>query len=183
MKQLVIALAAIGLMAGCASNSASTAKAGNAGDGAMAASAVLAPKSGSTVQGSVKLAQQGDNRVAMAVDISGLPANGMFGFHVHEKGDCSSPDGNSAGGHFNPTGQQHGDPRQGAHHAGDIPMLQSDANGKAVGSIVLSGVTLSPGPTSLVGHALIVHAGKDDYMTQPTGNSGGRVACGVIVAN
>ncbi len=180
MKQLAIGFAVIGLMAGCASNTASTAK---AADSAMAASAVLAPKSGSTVQGSVKLAQQGDNRVAMAVDISGLPANGMFGFHVHEKGDCSSADGNSAGGHFNPTAQPHGDPHSGAHHAGDIPMLQSDANGKAVGSIVLSGVTLSPGPTSLVGHALVIHAGKDDYKTQPTGNSGGRIACGVIVAN
>jgi len=107
----------------------------------------------------------------------------MFGFHVHEKGDCSSADGMSAGGHFNPTGQQHGNPVSGPHHAGDIPMLQSDANGKAVGSIVLSGVTLTPGPTSLVGHALVVHAGKDDYVTQPTGNSGGRIACGVIVAN
>lgn len=180
MKQLAIGLAVIGLMAGCASNTGPTAK---AADSAMAASAVLAPKSGSTVQGSVKLAQQGDNRVAMAVDISGLPANGMFGFHVHEKGDCSSADGMSAGGHFNPTGQQHGNPVSGPHHAGDIPMLQSDANGKAVGSIVLSGVTLTPGPTSLVGHALVVHAGKDDYVTQPTGNSGGRIACGVVVAN
>lgn len=62
-------------------------------------------------------------------------------------------------------------------------MLQSDANGKAVGSIVLNGVTLTPGPTSLVGHAVIVHSGMDDYKTQPTGNSGGRIACGVVVAN
>ena len=180
MKQLVIGLAVIGLMAGCASNTASAAK---AADSAMAASAVLAPKSGSTVQGSVKLAQQGDDRVAMAVDISGLPANSMFGFHVHERGDCSSADAMSAGGHFNPTSQQHGDPHSGSHHAGDIPMLQSDANGKAVGSIVLSGVTLTPRPTSLVGHALVIHSGKDDYVPQPTGNSGGRIACGVIVAN
>ena len=107
----------------------------------------------------------------------------MFGFHVHERGDCSSADAMSAGGHFNPTSQQHGDPHSGSHHAGDIPMLQSDANGKAVGSIVLSGVTLTPRPTSLVGHALVIHSGKDDYVTQPTGNSGGRIACGVIVAN
>ncbi|AKZ25879.1 superoxide dismutase family protein [Ralstonia nicotianae] len=182
MKQLVIGLAAIGLMAGCASNAGTGASTGAPAAGTSAL-ATLAPKSGSNVQGTIKLLQQGDNRVAMAVDIAGLPPNGMFGFHVHEKGDCSSPDGMSAGGHFNPTGQPHGDPRSGPHHAGDIPMLQSDASGKAVGSIVLNGVTLTPGATSLVGRAVIVHAGMDDYKTQPTGNSGGRVACGVIVAN
>ncbi|MGD7095630.1 superoxide dismutase family protein [Ralstonia pseudosolanacearum] len=182
MKQLVIGLAAIGLMAGCASNAGTGTSTGAPAAGTSAL-ATLAPKSGSNVQGTIKLLQQGDNRVAMAVDIAGLPPNGMFGFHVHEKGDCSSPDGMSAGGHFNPTGQPHGDPRSGPHHAGDIPMLQSDASGKAVGSIVLTGVTLTPGATSLVGRAVIVHAGMDDYKTQPTGNSGGRVACGVIVAN
>src|SRR5580765_3045809 len=128
MKQLAIGLAVIGLIAGCASNTGSTAK---AADSAMAASAVLAPKSGSTVQGSVKLAQQGDNRVAMAVDISGLPANGMFGFHVHEKGDCSSADGMSAGGHFNPTAKPHGNPASAEHHVGDMPALVADASGNA----------------------------------------------------
>ncbi|MHA6882113.1 superoxide dismutase family protein [Ralstonia pseudosolanacearum] len=182
MKQLVIGLAAIGLMAGCASNAGTGASTG-ASAGGVSALATLAPKSGSNVQGTIKLLQQGDNRVAMAVDIAGLPPNGMFGFHVHEKGDCSSPDGMSAGGHFNPTGQPHGDPRSGPHHAGDIPMLQSDASGKAVGSIVLNGVTLTPGATSVVGRAVVVHAGMDDYKSQPAGNSGGRVACGVIVAN
>lgn len=102
MKQLVIGLAAIGLMAGCASN-AGTGASTSAPAAGTSALATLAPKSGSNVQGTIKLLQQGDNRVAMAVDIAGLPPNGMFGFHVHEKGDCSSPDGMSAGGHFNPT--------------------------------------------------------------------------------
>lgn len=105
MKQLAITLAAIGSMTGCASNSVLTVKVTNAGNGAMMTSAVLTPESDSTVQGSMKPAQQGDSRVAITVDIPDLPASDMFGLHVYGRGDCSSADSSNAGSHFNPTDQ------------------------------------------------------------------------------
>ena len=114
--------------------------------------------------------------------ISGLKPNGEHGFHVHETGSCASPAGTSAGGHFNPDAQPHG-PQAAAHHAGDMPALKADANGVADQKIMLDGPTLADGPKSLVGRAVIVHLQPDDYATQPTGNSGARIACGVIAAH
>ncbi|GAP35387.1 superoxide dismutase family protein [Piscinibacter sakaiensis] len=142
------------------------------------ATATLEARSNSRVAGSVSFAQVGDG-VRVAVRASGLKPNAEHGFHVHEKGDCSSPDGMSTGGHFNPTGQPHG-PQHAAHHAGDMPGPKADADGKVDTSFTLAGVTLSPGPSSLMGRGVIVHADPDDYRTQPTGNSGARIACGVI---
>jgi len=84
-----------------------------------------------------------------------------------------------AGGHFNPTGKPHG-PQEGEHHAGDLPALKADANGNATVSFTLHGVTIGSGETDIVGRGLIVHAMPDDYKTQPTGNSGARIACGVV---
>jgi superoxide dismutase, Cu-Zn family len=118
--------------------------------------------------------------VRVVVNATGL-SPGSHGFHVHEKGDCSAPDGTSAGGHFNPTAAPHGDPSKGhSHHAGDMPKLMADKSGKAQVSFNMKGVTLADGPTSLVNRAVIVHADADDQTTQPTGNSGARVACGLI---
>ncbi|HJW11641.1 MAG TPA: superoxide dismutase family protein, partial [Albitalea sp.] len=91
-------------------------------------------------------------------------------------------DGMSAGGHFNPSAKPHG-PQDGEHHAGDMPALKADANGNANAAFQLSGVSLGSGTADLAGHGLIVHAQPDDYKTQPTGNSGGRIACGVIKQN
>ena len=112
-------------------------------------------------------------------NLKGLPP-GEHGFHVHEKGDCSSPDGLSAGGHFNPTGQAHGRFDSAAHHTGDLPSLRSDAQGMASIDFVSRGLALDQGPNSVVGRGLIVHKDPDDYTTQPTGNSGARLACAVI---
>jgi superoxide dismutase, Cu-Zn family len=113
--------------------------------------------------------------------ISGLKADAEHGFHVHEKGDCSAPDASSAGEHFNPTSQPHGDPASAAHHAGDMQNIGADAEGRAAVSTTVDGVTLGDGGTNdVVGKAIVVHAKPDDYKTQPSGDSGDRVACGVI---
>jgi Cu-Zn family superoxide dismutase len=140
--------------------------------------ATLNPTAGNTVTGTVVFVQEGAH-VKVQAQVSGLTP-GMHGFHVHEKGDCSAPDAESAGGHFNPTGQPHGDPRAPGHHAGDMPMLSADASGKATLTAELSAMSVGRGPTDIVGKSVVVHAGVDDYKTQPAGNSGPRVACGVI---
>ena len=142
------------------------------------ATAMLEPTRGNTAAGVVSFEQQGDH-VMVTAKISGLKPNQEHGMHAHEKGDCSSGDGLSTGGHFNPTGKPHG-PQSGEHHAGDMPALKADANGNANMTFQLSGVSIGSGSADLVGRGLIVHAAPDDYTTQPTGNSGARVACGVI---
>jgi Cu-Zn family superoxide dismutase len=142
------------------------------------ATATLAPTAGNTAAGTVTFMQKGD-KVTVNAKVSGL-APGGHGFHVHEKGDCSAPDGMSAGGHFNPTGKPHGDPHTPDHHAGDMPMLQADASGNATLSADLDVITIGSGATDIVGKSVIVHKDADDFKTQPTGNSGARVACGVI---
>lgn len=118
-------------------------------------------------------------KVTVVAKLSGL-SPGSHGFHIHEEGDCSSGDGMSAGGHFNPTGKSHGDPYSPDHHAGDMPMLVADASGNASLTAELSPMTVGAGTTDIIGKAVIVHRDPDDYKTQPTGNSGARVACGVI---
>ena len=141
--------------------------------------AKLEPTKGSTTTGTVTFAQR-MSRVVVTADVRGL-APGEHGFHMHEKGDCSSGDGMSTGGHWNPDGTPHG-PQGEAHHAGDMPSLVADANGNAKASFSLDGVTVAAGPKSVVGRGLIVHKDPDDYATQPTGNAGARVACAVIQA-
>lgn len=138
----------------------------------------MEPTRGNGAIGTVTLEQTSEG-VVVTGDLTGLHPNQLHGFHVHEKGDCSSPDGLAAGGHFNPEGHHHG-PQDGEHHAGDMPAIQSDDFGRARFTFKVKGVTLGSGPDDLVGHAFILHASPDDYATQPTGNSGARIACGVI---
>jgi superoxide dismutase, Cu-Zn family len=151
----------------------------NFGAASPQASSQLEARSGSAVGGTARFVQSGD-RVLVKIDVAGLNPGQEHGMHAHEKGDCSAADGASAGGHFNPTGKPHGAPG-GDHHAGDMPALKADANGRASVSFELAGVDVASGPQSLVGRALIIHKDADDYKTQPTGNSGARIACGVIV--
>jgi Cu-Zn family superoxide dismutase len=151
------------------------------GTGGAKAFAKLEPTRGSRVEGSATFVQKGDG-VVVTVVLAGLKPNGEHGFHVHEKGDCSSGDGMSTGGHFNPDAKPHG-PQDAPHHAGDLPAVKADADGAATATFTLAGVTIAPGPASLVGRGLIVHRDADDYKTQPTGNSGPRIACGVIQAS
>jgi superoxide dismutase, Cu-Zn family len=152
----------------------------NMGARGPSAVATLAPTAGNTAKGTVTFTQQGD-KVLVVADVSGLTP-GLHGFHVHEKGDCSSADGMSAGGHFNPTAKPHGNPSAPDHHAGDMPMLVADASGAAKVNVELDPMRVGGGATDIVGKAVIVHRDADDYTTQPTGNSGARVACGVIRA-
>lgn len=114
--------------------------------------------------------------------MEGLKPNAEHGFHIHDKGDCSSGDGMSAGGHFNPAAKPHGRHGQGEHHAGDLPSLKADGAGRVDVHVELVGVSIGSGPADIVGRGLIVHADPDDFRTQPTGNSGARIACAVIQA-
>ena len=142
------------------------------------ATAEMRPASGSQAHGSVKFIQVG-KRVRVDAEIAALPP-GLHGFHIHEKGDCSAPDAASAGEHFNPGAKKHGAPGTSDRHAGDLGNLNANEYGKATASIMLDGISVSKGADGVIGRAVIVHAGADDLTTDPTGNSGGRVACGVI---
>ena len=145
----------------------------------LTAAATVEPRSGSTVAGTVRFTEAA-GRVRAHVELTGLAPNSEHGFHVHDKGDCSAPDAASAGGHFNPGGTAHGRAGVAPHHAGDLPGLRADAAGKVRTDLELTGVTLAPGPTSIVGRSVLVHRDADDYTTQPSGNAGPRIACGVI---
>lgn len=144
------------------------------------ATATLAGASGSTAAGQLTFTPTGDG-VTVAGELTGLPASTEHGFHVHEKGDCSAPDASTAGEHFNPDMAPHAGPTATPRHLGDIPNVQSDAAGKAVVNATIQGATLRDGGAhDIAGKAVIVHAKADDYKTQPSGNSGDRIACGVI---
>jgi superoxide dismutase, Cu-Zn family len=142
------------------------------------ASATIEPTRGQAAAGTVTFESRGD-QVRVDVKLSGLKPNTEHGFHIHEKGDCSSGDGMSAGGHFNPLGHVHG-PQGAEHHAGDLPALKADAEGRVQTSFSVQGLSIGQGPTDILGHGLIVHIAPDDYKTQPTGNSGARIGCAVI---
>jgi Cu-Zn family superoxide dismutase len=143
------------------------------------ASVSLDSRSGSSAKGVVDFVWQGHD-VLVTANFSGLKPNAEHGFHVHEKGDCSAPDATSAGGHFNPDAKSHGAPGSGVNHAGDMPNIKSDSNGNAVYFAKLSGFSVNIGPTGIVGRSVVVHKDPDDYKSQPAGNSGPRIACGVI---
>jgi Cu-Zn family superoxide dismutase len=171
LSAAILSSAAMALLAACAAMPPAAPK----------AMAVLEAKSGSSVTGRVDLTEKA-GQVRAHVELAGLPPNSEHGFHVHEKGDCSAPDGASAGGHFNPGSTAHGRAGVPPHHAGDLPSITADAHGNVRADLVLEGMTLSAGPSSIVGRAFVVHRDRDDFTSQPAGNSGPRIACGVIVA-
>lgn len=175
MKTSIIRLAAVAaaaLLAACS-------QMGSVAPTGPVASATLAPTTGNTAAGTVTFSQARD-QVLVHARVSGLKPGHEHGFHVHEKGDCSSGDGVSAGGHFNPTGKPHGPPDMADRHAGDLPALKADAQGRVDAQFRVGGISVGSGATDIVGRGLIVHAMPDDFKTQPTGNSGARIACGVI---
>lgn len=141
----------------------------------------LASTKGSQVTGTLQFFPLAEGGVRVQGRVEGLAPNSEHGFHIHEKGDCSSGDGLSAGGHFNPAQQAHGkfgDSK--AHHLGDLPSLDADTQGVAIIDFVSKNLTLDRGNNGILGRSLIVHNDPDDYTTQPTGNSGARLACAVI---
>jgi Cu-Zn family superoxide dismutase len=167
MKKLVLLSVAILLVAACASMAKRP-----------SASATLASTSGSTAAGTVTLTDDADGSVEVVVNLTGVPP-GVHGFHIHEKGDCGD-NGNAAGGHYNPTGTAHGAPNADPHHAGDWGNVTADPSGNVTMRFNTRSISVAAGPNTAVGHAIILHANPDDLTTQPSGNAGPRIACGVV---
>ena len=174
MKPIIAATAAAILLAACQTTPPPE---------PLKASAQLKPTKGSKTFGEATFEEEGDKLVRVVVFVQGLKPGQEHGLHIHEKGDCSAPDATSAGGHFNPQGKPHGQPGSAEHHAGDLPALKADKSGRAHIYADVDTITLKAGPNSIIGRAIVVHADPDDYKTQPTGNSGARIACGVIGAH
>lgn len=168
MRIFLAALSCSLIMAGCAWLPGKTAS----------ATANLQPTKGNKVWGTVTFTQKG-SKVLVVANVNGLKP-GLHGFHVHEKGDCSAADATSAGGHFNPAGKPHGAPDSADHHGGDLGNLAADKSGNATLSIEVDGITLDQSANSIVGKGVIVHVNPDDLKSQPAGNAGPRLACGVI---
>ncbi|MBH9553009.1 superoxide dismutase family protein [Inhella gelatinilytica] len=180
-----LALACASLLLGaCAGPGPQGKHAGHEAHGGMdhqkMAMATLSPTATSGVSGMVMFHAH-DGHLMAHVMLSGLAPGSTHGFHVHEKGNCASADFTSAGPHFNPTGKPHG-PQEGERHVGDLPNLTADAQGKVNQKLHLHGLSLRGG-AGIIGRGLIVHADADDFKTQPTGNSGPRIACGVIAGH
>lgn len=145
------------------------------------AHANLQAREGGTVEGAVSFREE-NGGVTIIAHVEGAPP-GLHGFHIHEVGDCSAADFTSAGGHFNPTGVEHGAPDAEVHHAGDLGNIEVGEDGSAHYEATSTMLTVSEGPNSVVGRAVILHEGQDDLASQPTGAAGARLACGVIEAH
>ena len=146
----------------------------------VSATAELAPTQGNEAKGSVTF-KVVDGKVHVTGQITGLKPGSEHGFHIHE-GRLQRADGMSAGGHFNPGKQDHGNVATDPHHGGDMPNIKADDKGVAtIDGPVSSNVNIGKGDDfDIIGRGLIVHADADDYKTQPTGNAGARLACAVI---
>lgn len=171
MRKFLGMMGLAAVLAGCAGSQSMH------GKGSPDAMCELKPTKGNQVQGTVEFRQR-EGYVLVTARVEGLTP-GKHGFHIHEKGDCSAPDGTSAKGHFNPHGHDHGAPAGKVRHAGDLGNLKADSKGVAKYSYKDKTISLS-GKASIIGKGVIVHEKEDDLTSQPTGNAGARVACGVI---
>ncbi len=141
--------------------------------------AVINPASGSNVKGVVRFVQN-DGKVKVTADIEGLEPGSEHGFHIHEFGDCSAPDATSAGSHYDAAGtKHHGKPMDEMRHTGDMGNIKADASGKVHMELDLTQVSVDGPQAPILGRGVIVHAKPDDF-SQPVGNAGGRIGCGVI---
>jgi len=144
-----------------------------------AAAARIEAKSGSAVAGEATFSASA-GKVTMRIQVTGLPP-GIHAVHLHENGDCSDPEAKAAGPHWNPSNEAHGRWGHGAFHHGDIGNLEANAKGEATLSLSTDLWTIGgPASSDIVGRSVIVHEKADDFQTQPTGNAGGRIGCGVI---
>jgi len=139
--------------------------------------AVLRPTQGSNASGKIVFIQEG-NKVRIVADVTGLTP-GKHGIHIHEFGDCTTPDGMGAGGHFNPHNKPHGGPDDDERHLGDLGNLDADKTGRAKYDRLDDRISLT-GRNSIIGRSVVIKERADDFTTQPGGNAGARVACGVI---
>jgi Cu-Zn family superoxide dismutase len=144
------------------------------------ANAQLKPTKGNKAFGEATFEQEG-GKVRVVIFVQGLRPGQEHGLHIHEAADCSG-DAMGAKGHFNPLGKPHGRHDSADRHAGDLPSLKANKDGRANVQVEMDGITVTPWPASIVGRGLVVHADPDDFKTQPTGNAGARIACGVIQA-
>lgn len=167
---LGLCLAAGMLLTGCQTN------AGYKSD-VKKAICVIQPTTGNQTKGWVSFTQVSGGILVVA-EVEGL-SPGSHGFHIHQFGDCSSGDGKSAGGHFNPHGKAHGGPDKLVRHVGDLGNLEADEAGKASYYRVDNRLSLE-GRSNIIGRGIIIHAKVDDLNSQPTGAAGARVGCGVI---
>jgi len=167
MRKLFITLGSLLVILGCAHSRAPMAM------------VTLQPTSGQTAKGTVHFNDVGDGNIEVVADLTGVPP-GVHGFHIHEKGDCGN-NAQNAGGHFNPTGMIHGAPDAQSHHAGDFGNVTADANGEVHTRFTTHSISLKSGDAiNPVGRAVVLHEKADDLVTQPSGNAGARIACGVI---
>jgi Cu-Zn family superoxide dismutase len=172
VEKVVLLFAAAGVLAGC-----------SAASSGLRAHAELKDKDGKIV-GMARLSER-PGGVLIRLEAKGLTP-GLHAVHVHAVGKCEGPAFTSAGGHFNPLGKKHGQKNPEGAHAGDLPNMQIGKDGSGRFEVTSDGFTLRPGPLSVFdadGSALVIHAGTDDYVTDPTGNAGDRAACGLVVAN
>jgi Cu-Zn family superoxide dismutase len=147
--------------------------------GGKEAVAVIYPTSGNTCKGVVHFTQVAST-VWIVADLEGLPPNSKHGFHIHEYGDCSAADGSSAGGHYDAAlTKHHGMPSDKVRHTGDMGNIEADENGRAHFELGLENASIDGEQAPILGRAVIIHAGVDDF-SQPAGNAGARIACGVI---
>ncbi|MEK6243300.1 MAG: superoxide dismutase family protein [Pseudomonadota bacterium] len=169
MKPIFAVVAAVTLFAACATTPVEP----------LRATAQLQATKGSKTFGEATFDEVG-GKIHVVVYVQGLKPGQEHGLHIHEVGDCGSGDGMSTKGHFNPFGKPHAHSGTLERHAGDLPALKAGKDGRAKVDVMLDVITVAPGLASIVGRGLIVHADPDDYRTQPTGNAGARIACGVI---
>jgi len=175
---MVTVFAFLGLM-GCAQEEETGEMSAEAEKAMMMKQAVaeMNPTEGNEVTGTVTFTAT-DNGVRVVAHFENV-SPGKHGFHIHEFGDCSAPDATSAGGHYNPTDMPHAGRNAEQRHVGDLGNLTADQDGVAHADFVDPVISLE-GPNSIVGKAVILHSGEDDLTTQPTGDAGARLACGVI---
>ncbi|HEU4400635.1 MAG TPA: superoxide dismutase family protein [Candidatus Polarisedimenticolia bacterium] len=141
--------------------------------------AVIASKSDSHLTGKATF-REANGKVTLKIEIAGAEP-GTHAVHLHENGDCSAPDGSSAGGHWNPTHEDHGKWGTAPFHRADIGNIEVGADGKGTRTLTTDLWTIGGAPESdVIGKSIIVHAKADDFTTQPTGNAGGRIGCGVV---
>lgn len=136
------------------------------------------PTEGNDLRGTVTFTRV-EEGLRVVAELTGFDAPGLRGFHIHEFGDCSAPDATSAGGHFDPFGHDHAGPSADERHVGDLGNVAVGPDGKATYDRIDSHLAFE-GEASIIGKSVVVHAHEDDLETQPTGDAGGRVACGVI---
>ena len=137
------------------------------------------PTEGNDCRGTIRFEDTAEG-VKVTADITGLKPNAKHGFHIHEWGDCTGPDGKTTGGHYNPEGHDHAGPAADKRHAGDMGNLEADGEGKARYEMTLKNMTVAGMKNPIIGRGVIIHAGEDDLKSQPTGAAGDRIGCGVI---